>query len=309
MHVTGKLVEGELIQGHHPALIDLKLFLEVQDILNSTPVVGVKKVSRHDELPLKIFAKDELSGCPLSGYKTRGHWYYKTKEAPVPVNISANRLNELFVTLLRKYELNHQHQNLLKTILAEKLRQKLAERYQDTELLKKKLSEKKSMLEKAEQKYIADEISREVYQKHTEKLSAEIAELGTEMQSVTIRSSNIEKAVEKCLVLAQNLSQSWVSAGFEQKQRLQRLVFPEGILYNKQKGEVRTERVNSLFAAIPLLAQVSAEKKKGDSSKNRLKSSEVPRTGFEPARPFGHHHLKVACLPISTPGLGGANVN
>jgi hypothetical protein len=28
----------------------------------------------------------------------------------------------------------------------------------------------------------------------------------------------------------------------------------------------------------------------------------VPRTGFEPARPFGHHHLKVACLPISTPG-------
>jgi hypothetical protein len=34
----------------------------------------------------------------------------------------------------------------------------------------------------------------------------------------------------------------------------------------------------------------------------------VPRTGFEPARPFGHHHLKVACLPISTPGLGAANV-
>ena len=28
----------------------------------------------------------------------------------------------------------------------------------------------------------------------------------------------------------------------------------------------------------------------------------VPRTGFEPARPFEHHHLKVACLPISTPG-------
>ena len=30
----------------------------------------------------------------------------------------------------------------------------------------------------------------------------------------------------------------------------------------------------------------------------------VPRTGFEPARPFEHHHLKVACLPISTPGQG-----
>lgn len=32
----------------------------------------------------------------------------------------------------------------------------------------------------------------------------------------------------------------------------------------------------------------------------------VPGTGFEPARPFEHHHLKVACLPISTPGLAGS---
>jgi hypothetical protein len=31
----------------------------------------------------------------------------------------------------------------------------------------------------------------------------------------------------------------------------------------------------------------------------------VPETGFEPARPFEHHHLKVACLPISTPGHWG----
>lgn len=28
----------------------------------------------------------------------------------------------------------------------------------------------------------------------------------------------------------------------------------------------------------------------------------VPRTGLEPAHPNGHHPLKVACLPISTPG-------
>ncbi len=31
----------------------------------------------------------------------------------------------------------------------------------------------------------------------------------------------------------------------------------------------------------------------------------VPRTGVEPARPFGHHPLKMACLPISPPGRVG----
>ena len=35
------------------------------------------------------------------------------------------------------------------------------------------------------------------------------------------------------------------------------------------------------------------------------KSGIVPETGFEPARRFQHHHLKVACLPISTPGQIG----
>ena len=28
----------------------------------------------------------------------------------------------------------------------------------------------------------------------------------------------------------------------------------------------------------------------------------VPKTGFEPAHPFGRHHLKVVRLPISPPG-------
>jgi hypothetical protein len=35
---------------------------------------------------------------------------------------------------------------------------------------------------------------------------------------------------------------------------------------------------------------------------NNFLTKLVPRTGFEPARRFQHHHLKVACLPISTPG-------
>ena len=39
-------------------------------------------------------------------------------------------------------------------------------------------------------------------------------------------------------------------------------------------------RVNSLFAAIPLLARVSANNKKGDSSKNHLHAAKVPRTGL-----------------------------
>ena len=87
------------------------------------------------------------------------------------------------------------------------------------------------------------------------------------------------------------------------------MLFPEGIVYDKQNNEVRTNKINSIFEYIPINTRGLAEKKKGNSFQNCLKSNLVPETGFEPAHPFEYHHLKVACLPISTPGQEFANVN
>ena len=45
-HVTGRLVDGKLIKGHHPALIDLETFLKANNILNAEPTVGIAKTHR-----------------------------------------------------------------------------------------------------------------------------------------------------------------------------------------------------------------------------------------------------------------------
>ena len=42
--------------------------------------------------------------------------------------------------------------------------------------------------------------------------------------------------------------------------------------------------------------------KNKESSENSELSNLVPETGFEPARRFQRHHLKVVRLPISPPG-------
>ena len=81
--------------------------------------------------------------------------------------------------------------------------------------------------------------------------------------------------MEKCLKIAQNISAAWVSAGFENKQRLQKLVYPEGIEYNKEEGVVRTSKINSLFSEIAPLARVVANMKKGNSLQNCLQSLPV----------------------------------
>lgn len=301
-YITGKLVDGKLIKGKHPALIDLKTFLAVQELLNNNPVAGIPKVSRHNDVPLKAFAKDALSEIPLTGYKTKGIWYYKTKVSPIPLNVKAEKLNNHFEDFLRLYQYNPAFKGKLQKTISERLKKRLSTQKSESAVLKKKISEKQTLLEKLEKKFISDLISEDIYQNHRAKILEEIRLLDLENKSAEISSSNLEKSVFKCLQIAQNLSHTWVSANYLQKQQLQKLIFPEGILYHKQNDSVRTKRVNSLFEAIPILASDLEEKEKGDSPENRLNSNKVPRTGFEPAHPCGRCDLNTVRLPISPSG-------
>jgi len=271
-------------------------------MLGFAPGAGIPKQSRHNELPLKSFVKDELSGLPFTGYKTKGNWYYKLKEADIPVNVSANKLNELFISNLSQFEYQKKHKATIKAKLIKALKVKISFAASESKSLRKKLTEKQNQLERVEEKFVLGEIKEELYEKFRKKYHDEIEVLSKELNNCDFESSNLETAVEKCLLIAQNISAAWLSASYEDKQQLQKLVFPDGILYNKKKGEVRTPRINSMFAAIEPLVRVSGVNKNGDPCRNRQKYSPVPGTGFEPARPFEHHHLKVACLPISTPG-------
>ena len=151
---------------------------------------------------------------------------------------------------------------MLTLIRATTVKKVLSKRVDNTSNIKKLISEKKALLEKIELKFINDQISEDLYQKHSKQINGEISQLTQELESTSISSSNLETAVDKCLSIAENISHTWVTARYENRQKLQRIVFPDGIMYNKQNDQVRTLRVNSLFAAIPLLTSVLEENKK-----------------------------------------------
>jgi hypothetical protein len=70
------------------------------------------------------------------------------------------------------------------------------------------------------------------------------------LEESSFDSSNLDLAIKKILAIAENISQQLVSAEYDEKQKLQYLVFPGGTMYNKEKDRVRTKRVNPLFAEI-----------------------------------------------------------
>ena len=103
------------------------------------------------------------------------------------------------------------------------------------------------------------------------------------MQKSTFNLSNLELAIEKAIKLALNLPKLWVSGNLKEKRRIQRMVFPEGILYNREKDTYRTFRVNTIFKVIPMIAEEIRGKENGTNSNKLILSRLVLPTGFEPA--------------------------
>jgi len=290
-YITGKLVDWQLIKGHHPALIDMKTFMKANQILAKANNVNVAKKFRHEELPLKIFAKDEVSGYKLSGCRTKGIWYYKTKDSSTPLNVRADILNKLFADKLKEFEFDASHKKQLTGLITKEIKDRFTNQVIDTQLIKKQIALKKAELEKIESKYLSDSISEELFEKHSKRVKEEIEQISQELNITSFKSANLENAVDNCLKIAQNLSSAWLSAKLENKQRLQYLVFPDGLVYNKKNNEVRTLKTNSLFQSIPMAVRVIEDKKNGNLSQDCQNLPSVDLRRVELLSKHNHHKL------------------
>ena len=76
----------------------------------------------------------------------------------------------------------------------------------------------------------------------------------------------------------------WCSGGYDIKQKLQYLLFPEGITYNKKENSYLTLRVNSAILTMSYLARVLEDNKNGQIDDKINLSVFVPGIGVEPIR-------------------------
>jgi hypothetical protein len=104
-------------------------------------------------------------------------------------------------------------------------------------------------------------------------------QLEEEIVKSDFKSSNLEKAVKNGLEILLDPLQLWVSCDYDDKQRLQYLLFPEGMRYDKENKRVRTPRVNSVVSLISSSARVLEENEKGYLVRSSLDSRFVASIG------------------------------
>ncbi|WP_084708913.1 recombinase family protein [Siansivirga zeaxanthinifaciens] len=279
--LISKMVPGEIIEGRHEPLVSKENFLKINSVETHHPK---HHKSENDKLPLKQFIYCERCKLPLTGYlvKKKGLYYYKCRTKGCSCNKSAKALHKSFEDNLNLYQVDPKYNAIIKEVMAYSYDNITKEIRQQSVAIKKKITELNDKIESVEERFALGEIDSDIYKKFKDKYDGQRVELQSKMENPAINSSNLEKAIEKALELSASLQYIWVNGDLKQKQRLQNLVFPGGLGYDKSNDRVRTPKVNAIFSAIHSLSGKIERIKKGEPIPVNQFSDLVTAKGFEP---------------------------
>ena len=266
-------------------MISKELFLEANDVLSENKQ-GYRTHPENDEIPLKRFYKCDECGQFLRAYKAYKNqkYYYKCNTKGCNCNMRADTLHERFAQTLSEYtlEFDDAMQYLIKEQMVAEYNKSNERKEESVQNIEKQLAEVDKKLERLEERYVLEEITRDMFDKFKTKFVDEKKEIEKERAKFGNRVSNLDLYIDAAFRATSKLAPEWASADYSDRQELQYLVFPEGIYYNRKKDECRTPKVNQAFRYFAALARVSGEKEKGNCNKILQFPSLVARTGIEP---------------------------
>ncbi len=279
--ITHNMLDGAIIEGKHEKLVSKELFLKVSQLQDMNPQ-GWKVFDENEQLPLKKFLLCGKCGKPMRGYivKKKDIHYYKCGTTGCCVNENAKRLNGQFQDMLNEFTFDEKYLPVFRYQLEATFQKFNEDRSGAIETLQKELSAIDKKTERLEERFINEEINRELYDKYIAKYKEEKREIETKLHGLDFKTSNLNKEIDTALKIAMNLMDSWTKYDYNTKQALQKIVYPDGIYYDKKNGQCRTKRVNDVMRLIASFSSKIKAKKEGTTNTNVDQSLLVAGTGL-----------------------------
>ena len=127
---------------------------------------------------------------------------------------------------------------------------------------KTKLGELVTNKNTLEKKYLySSNVSSDVYERHTKQLEWEINATHQKIADLENKLSNHDVFIDKAMNVCENLSKYWECGTSENKQRIQKMLFPEGLYIVPEKRTYLTQNMNQVFQLIPLFKGFSEGRK------------------------------------------------
>lgn len=278
------MLEGQIVESTHEKLISKELFLKVNEIHQSNEGYGVPHKKQQDAVPLKVFIRCSDCNEPFTGYvvKAKGLWYYKCRTKGCKCNKSAKTMHEMFIELLDSYKVADALKAPLYIKMESKWKEINKESFELEQSYKKQLAEVNGKIENIEESYyVTKDMNKETYDKFYGRFNSEQQVINKQLSQLSSGISNPKATLQGAIGLCIGLATEWVSSDIDRKEKLQKLVFPQGITYDKKKEAFRTERVNSIFELIASQTHDTGRNEKRQTGVDSCLSPSVRKRRFE----------------------------
>ncbi len=280
----------EPVTGKWEPLVSREDFVKVQQILENNPS-GFQHNKDEEARPLTRLLKCNDCGCYMVGYKNNQknlHYYRCLKCNGVSVNafttVRALRkgANDLFVDFLNKYSIPEKIIPLVQVQLTKIFNHYNEGSSTNEALLKSQMEALEKKMKDLKVRYGLGDIDKETFDLTASHLNKQISETARELNTLAPKISNLDKLISSALEKVSKLALVWSSSSLEMRRRIQKTLFPDGILYDVKNHQYLTKRTNSfLYLTDYLSKQFEGEGIK----KSRLKdgmSNWAPPSGLEP---------------------------
>ena len=206
--LISKMLPGEVIEGIHPKIVSQADFLEINSVASNHPK---KHIQGNERLPLKQFVYCDTCKTPLTGYlvKQKGIYYYKCRTKGCGCNKSAEQLHTKFEQKLKSLQVDSKYNDIIKDIMIYTYDSVTSEIRNKEASIKKQITEIQKKLNAIEERFAIGEIEKDIYNKFLGKYKSEIKAFEAEIQHPEISSSNLQKAIDKALIMSSRLNETW----------------------------------------------------------------------------------------------------
>ena len=262
--IRSRMIENDsqMVDGKIEKAVSYEDWLLVQKIM-SDKSGKYKHKKRVEEVPLKGYVLCSECGKPLTAYIQKGCWYYKCNTKGCKFNMSAVKLHRKYQEVLESLDFPQELCELYQEMLTKMIKEGNEESVQQATLLRKQRTETEKKISICKTRYALGEIESEVYLPALANLEEKLKEIDAELEKYVGILSNYQNKLDKISLICSNTSSYWKTSDLETRKRIQKLAFPDGIFYDREKGNYRTSNKNVIYNVIAKLS-MSYKQKEGE---------------------------------------------
>lgn len=249
--IKHKRLHYEMIEGKHPAIVNYENFLRVQEILSGKTGKYVHQ-KETPQFPLKRHVRCAADGTPFTAYSVKKKHidYYKCNKKGCKTNVAAKVMHNKYSELLDTFNIPAPLTSIVRKIVHDTINGDNTELKETLAILTKSKTELENKIKNNKLRFADGVIDEDIYQTALEENQAKLNKILHELEQVKSELSNSDSDVDSIVAMCCKLGTLWKESSLETCQKLQNLVFPDGILWDKKTGNYRTTKVNEALVLI-----------------------------------------------------------